>query len=230
MSCERKIGPFDCCSVVQGDCLDLMKQLPDGCVDAVITDPPYNVGMDYDSVGDRLSDAEFGNFIGIIVPAILRTAKTVLLTPGVMNLAHYLPLSPKWILAWHKPFGVGHTPVGFSNWEPILFWGKWEQNNYSDYIYCPLRLGDKTLGRHPCPKPVELMRELIRRYSNDESVIFDPFLGSGTTAVAAKKLGRHFLGFEISAEYCRIARDRLARIDAQPRLFAQIPEQQELTI
>lgn len=41
MTCGRKIGPFDCCSVVQGDCLELMKQLPDGCVDAVITDPPY---------------------------------------------------------------------------------------------------------------------------------------------------------------------------------------------
>ncbi len=41
MTCERKIGPFDCCSVVQGDCLELMKQLPDECVDAVITDPPY---------------------------------------------------------------------------------------------------------------------------------------------------------------------------------------------
>jgi hypothetical protein len=43
VSCERKIGPFDCCSVVQGDCLELMKQLPDGCVDAVITDPPYGI-------------------------------------------------------------------------------------------------------------------------------------------------------------------------------------------
>lgn len=42
MTCDRKIGPFDCCSVVQGDCLELMKLLPDGCVDAVITDPPYS--------------------------------------------------------------------------------------------------------------------------------------------------------------------------------------------
>jgi len=55
--------------------------------------------------------------------------------------------------------------------------------------------------------------------------VLDPFLGSGTTAVAALKLGRHFLGFEISPEYCRIARERIARVEAQPNLFAAKPEQ-----
>ena len=55
--------------------------------------------------------------------------------------------------------------------------------------------------------------------------ILDPFLGSGTTAVAAKKLGRHFLGFEISSEYCRIARERIALVEAQPSLFDKKPEQ-----
>jgi hypothetical protein len=52
MPCDRKLGPFDCCSVVCGDCLELMKQLPDGCVDAVITDPPYGIGFKYDAHDD----------------------------------------------------------------------------------------------------------------------------------------------------------------------------------
>lgn len=56
----------------------------------------------------------------------------------------------------------------------------------------------------------------------------DPFLGSGTTAVAAKKLGRHFLGFEISAEYCRIAEERIALVEMQPNLFQPKPEQLKL--
>src|ERR1035438_5034670 len=46
MNCDRKIGPYPCCSVVEGDCLELMKALPDGCVDAVITDPPYGMNLD----------------------------------------------------------------------------------------------------------------------------------------------------------------------------------------
>ena len=53
--------------------------------------------------------------------------------------------------------------------------------------------------------------------------ILDPFLGSGTTAVAAKKLGRHFLGFEISPEYCKIAEERIALVEAQPNLFGPKP-------
>ena len=59
--------------------------------------------------------------------------------------------------------------------------------------------------------------------------VFDPFLGSGTTAVAAKKLGRHFLGFEISPEYCKIAEERIALVEAQPNLFIPKPEQLGLT-
>ena len=55
--------------------------------------------------------------------------------------------------------------------------------------------------------------------------ILDPFLGSGTTAVAAKKLGRHFLGFEISPEYCKIAEERIALVEMKPTLFEPKPEQ-----
>jgi DNA modification methylase len=55
-----------------------------------------------------------------------------------------------------------------------------------------------------------------------------PFLGSGTTAVAAKKLGRHFLGFEINPDYCKIAEDRIAVVQMQPTLFEKKPEQMEL--
>jgi DNA modification methylase len=58
--------------------------------------------------------------------------------------------------------------------------------------------------------------------------ILDPFSGSGTTLVSAKKIGRHFLGFEISPEYCEIARKRIAVIEAQPTLFEKKPEQLSL--
>ena len=65
--------------------------------------------------------------------------------------------------------------------------------------------------------------------SESDGLILDPFCGRGTTLVAAKKLGRHFLGFEISEAYCEIARKRLAEIDAQPSLFEK-PKAEQLTL
>ena len=70
---------------------------------------------------------------------------------------------------------------------------------------------------HPHQKPVSLIQYLMGKVAAE--TVLDPFLGSGTTAVAAKKLGRHFLGFEISPEYCKIAEERIARMEAQPNLF-----------
>jgi site-specific DNA-methyltransferase (adenine-specific) len=62
---------------------------------------------------------------------------------------------------------------------------------------------------HPCPKPILLFKWLMTAASNEAAIILDPFLGSGTTAVAAKQLGRKFIGIEIEEKYCRIAVDRL---------------------
>jgi site-specific DNA-methyltransferase (adenine-specific) len=63
---------------------------------------------------------------------------------------------------------------------------------------------------HPAPFPVELANRVIKLYSYVDDVVLDPFIGSGTTAVAAKQNGRHYVGFDISAEYCRLAEERIA--------------------
>jgi modification methylase len=63
---------------------------------------------------------------------------------------------------------------------------------------------------HPAPFPVELASRVIKLYSYVDDVVLDPFIGSGTTAVAAKQHGRHYVGFDISAEYCRLAEERIA--------------------
>ncbi len=63
--------------------------------------------------------------------------------------------------------------------------------------------------QHPTQKPVELIKYLISKFSEEVETVFDPFLGSGTTAVAAKQLGRKYIGIELSEKYCEIARQRL---------------------
>ena len=66
-------------------------------------------------------------------------------------------------------------------------------------------------GLHPTQKPVKLFEYLIKTYSNENNIILDPFMGSGTTAVACKQLQRNFIGFEINPEYCKIAEKRLSQ-------------------
>ena len=64
---------------------------------------------------------------------------------------------------------------------------------------------------HPTEKPVALMERILNKFSDSDALVIDPFLGSGTTAVACKKLNRRFIGIEISPEYCKIAEQRLAQ-------------------
>ena len=65
---------------------------------------------------------------------------------------------------------------------------------------------------HPAPFPVELANRVIKLYSYVDDVVLDPFIGSGTTAVAAKQNGRHYVGFDISPDYCRLAEERIANM------------------
>jgi len=80
-----------------------------------------------------------------------------------------------------------------------------------DYRKFPANTGAEKLG-HPCPKPLELMLWLIES-GNTDGVVVDIFCGSGTTCVAAKMLGRNYIGIDISEEYCEIARQRLEAVD-----------------
>lgn len=68
---------------------------------------------------------------------------------------------------------------------------------------------NKEFREHPTQKPVELMKWILLNYSKENDLILDPFLGSGTTAVACQNLHRNFIGIEISPEYCEIAKSRL---------------------
>jgi site-specific DNA-methyltransferase (adenine-specific) len=242
------IGSFKCCSIVQGDCLELMKALPDGCVDAVITDPPYS---ETTHSGARTRNAAENTTDNVLVPFTSidsRDLRRVLCEIGrttrrwvvsfmdwrhLAQLENSLPITLRFVRfgMWVKPNGApqftGDRPA--TGWEAIgIFHAnnaklRWNGGGQRGVWDCPAVHGD-----HPTQKPVELVTELTQLFSDDQDLILDPFAGSGTTLVAAKKLGRHFLGFEISPEYCEIARDRLARIDAQPSLFEPKPEQLSL--
>jgi site-specific DNA-methyltransferase (adenine-specific) len=196
-------------TIYHGDCREVLPQLEP--IELIATDPPYNLGRQYGTgTDDNRSSADFAAWVREWMPEILRLGSTILLTPGIANLGLYLQYEPKWILAWHKPFGVSRTPIGFNNWEPVLMWGKWWRKHYGDYICAPLVLSDRALGGHSSPKPLSLMHTLIERNSED-GLVLDPFMGSGTTLRAAKDLGRRAIGIEIEERYCELAANRLAQ-------------------
>ena len=270
--CGRKLGPYDCCSVVCGDCLELMKALPDGCVDAVITSPPYNLGSSPwphlghwkpgDSPGGKSkwrngSDGSGGVTYATICDAMpwteyvegqrasLRECWRIITYDGAIFYNHkpraiggrlWLPLelNPglvlRQIVTWARAGGMNFNPTAYVptyEWVMVIAKSAFRLRDKAasgagDVWYIP----QEACKEHPAPFPEELPTRILETTST--AMVLDPYIGWGTTAVAAKKLGRHFLGFEISEEYCRIARERIARVEAQPALFQ--PKAEQLTL
>ncbi len=198
----------------QGDCLEVMKQLPDNSVDLVLTDPPYGVGLNY---GETYEDTQenLKKLIDSIMPELFRVSKRIVLTCGHTNIWKYP--EAKWIMAWINQAGANRNSWGFTCWQPILCYGKdpYLENRMGarhDIIIHNER--SEKLG-HCCPKPIRFWEKLLLRSSVKETdIILDPFLGSGTTAIACEKLNRRWIGIEINKEYCEIAK---ARIEAEAR-------------
>jgi site-specific DNA-methyltransferase (adenine-specific) len=194
--------------IINADCVDVMANLPDKCVDLTLTDFPYARDVPYDGYAD--TEESLKNLITRAMPQILRISKRALITVGTHNI-HLYP-RPKWILNWTVPAGAAYVEWGFSCWQPVLAYG--------NDPYLEKRLGARpdTLvladtakkNGHPCPKPENVWRWFLLRGSVDPNdIVFDPFMGSGTTAVVAKETGRRWAGVELSARYCTIAEKRL---------------------
>ncbi len=106
------------------------------------------------------------------------------------------------------------SPFGACNWEPVLFWGdtKPQKGCRVDVIRAGIvPIPDSSLGGHPCPKPDLWAIGLVEMLSERSDTVLDPFMGSGTTLVAAKRLGRKAIGIELEEKYCEIAAKRLAQ-------------------
>jgi len=194
--------------IIQGDCLEIMKQMPDKSVDLCLTDFPYGIGESYDVFDD--SEQNVKDLVDKAMPEILRVSKRVLLTCATRQIKWYT--QSDWILAWVNEAGSGMNPWGFTCWQPVLAYGK--------DPYLENRMGSRpdiirhnepaVKNDHPCPKPLTFWQKLLLRGSVKETdIIFDPFIGSGTTALAARYHNRNYIGIEISESYCAIAESRL---------------------
>lgn len=204
--------------LLQGDCLEIMRNMGDKSVDAVIADPPYGNNTNYENYDDSRENLE--RLIKEFVPECLRIASKVIITPGVKNI--YLYPEYTWILSWVNMAGVGSSQWGFSCWQPILVYGKdpyLQQKKGRRPDTFLQRLNQVSDVNHPCPKPTNIMRWIIDRTTNPKDIILDPFMGSGTTGVACIQTDRHFIGIEMSESYFKIAEKRIHDALQQPLLF-----------
>lgn len=179
------------CELYNGDCLEVLQTL--GKIDTIITDPPYP---------DYLADEYFYK------PDILDFLKNYSCKQLVFWTAKVeFPLDYTAIHIWDKKCGVG------SIYERIF-----ERNGYKGYKVFRHYLINSTVAAkyardvytgHPSQKPIGLIKELIEYSTKPDSIIFDPFMGSGSTGVGCVKTGRQFIGTEINNKYFDIACKRI---------------------
>lgn len=114
----------------------------------------------------------------------------------------------KWIIAGHNKNGMTHGAIGFGNWIPAVCAGNIKHGGQDaiDFI-----IGREIQYEHPDQKPYPFITFLVNRLSENENLILDPFMGSGTTLVAAKQLHRKCIGIEIEEAYVKIAVKRLGQ-------------------
>ena len=209
----------------QGDCLELMKELPDESVDAVITDPPYGKkwARGKNGVGQlKELNEKIENLKWDIKPTaeyfnhILRIGKTIIIFGG-NYFTDSLPQSNGWIV-WDKKGNIKK-----SDWDVFadceLAWTN--TNRVVKKYVCRIQgyITDMKEERvHPTQKPVKLMRQIISDFTKEGDTILDPFMGSGTTGVACVQLNRNFIGYEISPDYFKIAEKRIREAETQRKL------------
>jgi len=208
---ETDLGKLYC-----GDCLDIMPQI--NGIDLIISDPPY--GINHNSHGQRFKDSENIH--------------------GDNNLQAYYFLD-----SFDKPMCLFFSPYNQPkiDWNNILVWNKgpqvgiggdrrkcWKRdfeligiknnpvlNGKRDSASLNFRAMVKKPSGHFCEKPLAIMSYLI--FKIPSNMLLDPFIGSGTTAVACEELGRRWIGIEISEKYCEIAAKRIEHETQQLKLF-----------
>jgi site-specific DNA-methyltransferase (adenine-specific) len=201
-------------TIYHGDCRELLPSIE---ADVVVTDPPYGIGWRRGvnhARGSRAHSGIIGDGDTSIRDEVLAQLRQL---PGIVFGSFYAPFPDqlRQVLVWHKPpdAGLVGSATGYRrDAEPIFLVGPWPVflcTRSSVLRVMAGQAGTTTATGHPHTKPFALMVWLIE--AAPPGTILDPFMGSGTTLVAAKSLNRHAIGIEIEERYCEIAAQRCAQ-------------------
>lgn len=210
------------------DCLVGMQELPDESIDLVVTDCPYHIGHRGSNCGGGIfseeqnewtsrgklfahNDIAFAEWLPQVYRVLKRGTHCYIMVNSrnlreLQTEAERVGFVFQNLLVWNKG---NATPNRYymQALEFILMLSKRPARSINDMgcsnlLSVPNIIGTK---KHPTEKPVALMEHLIRQSSNEGDIVLDPFAGSGSTLIAAKRLNRQYIGFEIDEQYCKIA-------------------------
>lgn len=240
-------------TIIQGDCLQVLKELPDESIDYCIADFPYNISIYENTItkmGNNFVKGDFGEWdkwdnmeeylnwafevssliqkklkplasclfffdnkqAGWIAYELERRSVFVYKSPIIWVKSNPVPLLRKtgfrstfehgvWLINSQEKY-IGNPKIVIKS-KTFNFQEQEEMMNVMKYS-----IGNKET-KHPTEKPISLTARFIEIFTNENDIVLDPFLGSGTTAVAAKRLNRHYIGIEIDPQYVKMARERL---------------------
>lgn len=223
------------------DCNQLMRRMPDNSVDLILTDPPYNISQYSTGNIPRIGKTRLNNDIAdwdkiIINPAeyvdnfkrLIRPKGNIIIFTGYNQIGAWHEAFDKefstfQMFVWHKTNPAPKVyENGFSNsCEFIIFlWNKGHTWNFStqesmhNFYECPICSYPERIREpfHPTQKPIQLINHFIEIASNENQIVFDPFMGLGTTGVSAIRKKRKFVGSDIDAQYVDAANKRIQKI------------------
>ena len=223
--------------IINDDCMDILKQLPDKCIDLVLTDVPYNIGKDGGKGWDKIDNYE--KWIKTIFSELQRVSHRQIIFFGHSFTKLFELLGePKERFIWHREGGISGNFIK-NAYEPFYLYGGDPlnipkiKNNYaikdkrlkpyksvSNVWDIPNLVGRKLEKEpHPTQKPLKLFERCVYMCSNENDLVLDCFSGSGTTAVACHNLKRRFICIEKDYDYWKASVERLENAQAQLKLF-----------
>ncbi len=224
--------------LIKGDCLEYMKSIPDNSIDLILTDPPYNISQ-YSTGNIPLpgraalnNDIAKWDDIPLEPKDFLEDFKRILKPDGNIFVFTSYNLIGKWhevfdpnfdtfqFFIWHKTNPAPKIyKTGFLNscemiiclWNKGHKWNFSNQNDMHNFYESPICMPPERLRnpKHPAQKPIGLLSHIIRIASDPGDIVFDPFMGVGSTGVAAKICDRKFVGCEIDKKYFDAAKKRI---------------------
>jgi site-specific DNA-methyltransferase (adenine-specific) len=241
--------------VIEGDAIEVMREIPDNSVDMTFADPPFNLGKRYNNYHDKKRIEEYLEWCRLWLKEMVRITK-----PTGSIFVHHIP---KWLtyfagflneiayfrhwIVWDamsSPLGKTLLPSHYG-----ILWYTKEKRGFKFYDIrsahprcrnCGIVLQDyggkknkmhpygplisdvwkdihrikhkKRRDEHPCQLPIPLLERLILMTTDEGDIVLDPFVGTGTTAIAAKRLGRKYIAIDIDSKYVKIAIEKLENV------------------
>ena len=213
--------------IIQGDCLDILPTIQGDFV--IVTDPPFNIGYHYNDYKDNLGADEYYKMLNDVFG--VNPFVVIHYPEEIYKIAFQVGQFPEKVVSWvyNSNTAKQHRDIAFFGIKPDfrklqqpfknpkdkrimkrIAEGKMARG-YDWWNINQVKNVSKDKSSHPCQMPLEVMENIIKLIPEGKLIV-DPFAGSGTTLLACKKLGRSFVGIEISPEYVEIIKQRLDKI------------------